>query len=64
MKEVNGLKKRRGKKKKGLRNIDVQDIFETCTNVTYKNNILNEKKAVRFGSRRNGRKGKLKPEKH
>jgi len=48
MKEANGLKKRRRKKKKGLRNIDVQDMFETCTNAAYKNNIFNGKKAVRL----------------
>jgi hypothetical protein len=48
MKEANGLKKRRRKKKKGLRNIDVQDMFETGTNAAYKNNIFNGKKAVRL----------------
>jgi hypothetical protein len=64
MKEANGLKKRRKKKKKGLRNIDVQDTFETGTNAAYNNNIFNGKKAVRLRRSRNGRQGKLKPEKH
>jgi len=48
MTEVNSLKKRRRKKKNGLRNIDVKDMFETCTNAACKNNILNGKKAVKF----------------
>ena len=47
MTEVNSLKKRRIKKN-GLRNIDVKDMFETCTNASCKNNILNGKKAGRF----------------
>jgi len=46
MEEVNGLKKRRRKKKKDLRNIDVQDMLEMCTNAAYKNIIFNGKKAV------------------
>jgi hypothetical protein len=48
MKEVNSLMKRRRKKKKGLRNIDVKDMFETCTNSACKNKIFNGKKAVIF----------------
>jgi hypothetical protein len=42
-KEVNSLKKRR-KKRKGLRNTDVQDMFETCTNAADKNDMFNGKK--------------------
>jgi len=64
MTEANSLKKMRRKTKNGLRNIDVQDMFETCTNAACKNNILNGKKAVRFRRGRDGIKGKLKSEKH
>jgi hypothetical protein len=48
MKEVNSLKKRRRKKKKGLRNIDVKGMFETRKNTAYKNKLFNGKKAVIF----------------
>ena len=58
------MKNRKRKKKKGLRNIDVHDMFETRTNAAYKNDIFNGKKTVRFRRSRKGRKGKLKPEKH
>jgi hypothetical protein len=63
MKEVNNWKKRRRKKNIGLRSTDVKDMFETFANAAYKFKTLNGKKAERFRRRRDGRKGKLKPEK-